>query len=87
MPRENINDEVSKGWSAEVSWRARDAQFNGHVQVATLNPGSGLMLQDGDQEPEPFPGWYVTLDETGLAKLIRTLHKAKRQAFPGTVKS
>lgn len=82
MPREDINDMVAKGWTAQVSWRPRDDRFNGHVQVATLNPASGLTLQDGDDEPEPFPGWYVTLDETGLTRLIKALHKAKRQAFP-----
>lgn len=82
MPREDISDMVTKGWSAQVSWRAQDGQNGGHVQLATLNPGSGLMLADGDEDAEPFPGWYVTLDEAGLAKLIRTLHKARRQAFP-----
>jgi hypothetical protein len=93
MPKTNINDMVTEGWRAEVSWRAVDDQYEGHVQVASVNTGSTLELP-GDlldlgptgeelrSEREPFDGWRVTLDAAGIDRMIGALVEAKRSAFP-----
>ena len=93
MPKEKVNDNVTKGWYAEVSWDPAESDRNGYVQLASVNRHSKLELPpelldhgpNGEElwgEAEPFDGWRVTLDEAGISKLIKTLHKAKRQAFP-----
>jgi len=86
MPLEKIDDLVSRGWLAEVRWAQAEGEREGYVQVASVNTKSTLTLpdDDGDPEgqPEKFDGWYITLDAARIDKLIKTLHKAKRQAFP-----
>lgn len=93
MPNEKINDYVSQGWYTEVSWRRKpglDADDQGtapgHVQLATVNVHSPFEFPErehGDswEAGERFDGWRVTLDEAGIDRLIKALHKAKRQAF------
>lgn len=91
MPTEKITDGVSQGWYTEVSWRrAPDGDdrgsAEGHVQLATVNSFSPFEFpereQDGAWEAgERFDGWRVTLDEAGIDRLIKALHKAKNQAF------
>ena len=96
MPKCNVNDMVTEGWRAEVSWRAVDDQYEGHVQVASVNTGSTLELPgdlfdygpNGEElygEREPFDGWRVTLDEAGIDRMIGALTEAKRAAFPRPV--
>jgi hypothetical protein len=86
MPKENINDMVTDGFRAEVTWRP-DPGYSGYVQVATVNLHSTLTLpgtapvEDGDAEPEKFDGWYVTLDRDGINRMIRCLKRARDQAF------
>lgn len=78
MPKENIDDCVIKGFRAEVTWSPA-----GHVQVASVNTASTLTLtgdEPGD-EPEPFDGWRITLDRGGINRLIRSLRRARDQAF------
>lgn len=93
MPKTNIDDYTTDGWRAEVSWRAVGDQYEGHVQVASVNTGSTLELPgdvldlgpNGEElrgEPEPFDGWRVTLDEAGIDRMIDALTEAKRSAFP-----
>lgn len=64
----------------------------GHVQVASVNQHSEFLLPgdlldyspDGEEireDPEPFTGWRVTLDDVGIDRLIEALTTAKRQAF------
>lgn len=87
MPKEKINDDVTPGWFAEISWCPAEGVRTGHVQLASVATDSPfefpeVVTADHYSAAERFDGWRVTLDEAGLTKLIRTLHKAKRQAFP-----
>lgn len=66
MPRDKVNDLTTPGRYTEVSWR-RDKQEPGYVQVSTHDPS--------------MVGVYVHLDGAGIDRLIKALHKAKRQAF------
>lgn len=67
MPREKVGDLTTEGRYVQVNWR-RDEDEPGYVQVSTHGPdGRGAE--------------YVHLDAEGLDRMIRTLHKAKRQAF------
>lgn len=95
MPNEKISDYTSEGWYTEVSWRRLpgldpDDQGTspGHVQLATVNVHSPFEFPEKDtgdhfEAAVKFDGWRVTLDEAGIDRLIKTLHKAKRQAFGG----
>lgn len=80
MPKDNINDIVTPGLRAEVSWAPL-----GYVQVATTNEHSTLQLDDplpdGTVEAEPFSGWYVTLDREGCNRMIRSLRTARDKAY------
>lgn len=94
MPKTNVNDFTTDGWRVEVSWRQQDDQYEGHVQVATVNVNSPFEFP-GDLEgygpngeelrgdPEPTDGWRVTLDAAGIDRMIEALRQAKRQAFGG----
>ena len=82
MPKEHVDDmyaghdddavaegsrsRVRVGWSKEA----------GHVEVATVAP-------DGERlEPTPEGnGWFVQLDRSGLNRLIRTLRRARDDAY------
>jgi hypothetical protein len=44
------------------------------VQVGTVNPEAGGIH-------DPSAGWFVSLDRQGVNRLIRTLRKARDQAF------
>ena len=81
MPKCNINDETCPGWRVEVSWRPNNDEHSpntpGHVQVASVNQHSELVLDD-----KPFDGWRVTLDRAGGERMISALHKALDAAFP-----
>jgi hypothetical protein len=93
MPTQKIQDHVSDGWYTEVSWRRKpgldpddQGTASGHVQLATVNALSPFHFPDIDtgdhfEAGEKFDGWRITLDEDGIDRLIKTLHKAKRQAF------
>lgn len=93
MPKTNINDFTTDGWRVEVSWRQQDDQYEGHVQVASVNTGSPFEFP-GDLEgygpngeelrgdPEPTDGWRVTLDPAGIDRMIEALRDAKKAAFP-----
>lgn len=93
MPRETIYDETTTGFYTEVSWRRRpgldtDDQGTspGHVQIASVNALSPFHFPDVETDGhfeagEKFDGWRVTLDEAGIDHLIKTLHKAKQQAY------
>lgn len=82
LPKDNINDEATEGFRAEVSWNP-----NGWVQVATVNQRSTLTLpgeqqtSDHQPDPEPFDGWRVTLDRAGVNRMIRSLRRARDAAF------
>jgi len=97
MPKENINDETCPGWRVEVSWRPNNDEHSpntpGHVQVASVNQHStfafpGQLLDYGPNgeelydDPEPFDGWRVTLNEAGIDRMIEALSKARDAAFP-----
>ncbi|MGB3443875.1 MAG: hypothetical protein WBA97_34490 [Actinophytocola sp.] len=94
---QQIDDECTHGWYTEVSWRkqpqpgqhAEQGNAPGHVQITTVNVHSPFAFPDKDtgdhfEAGEKFDGWRVTLDEDGIDRLIKTLHKAKRQAFGDT---
>lgn len=82
MPKENIDDLVTKGFRVEVSWMANH-QPDGWVQLATVNQRSTLTLPgDNPGDPDqPFDGWRVTLDRDGINRAIRSLRKARDAAF------
>jgi hypothetical protein len=96
MPREKIQDPTQQHWLTEVSWRRRpgldpddQGASPGHVQIATVNLDSPFEFPETEhgtswEAGEKFDGWRITLDEAGIDHLIKTLHKAKRQAFGGT---
>ena len=74
MPKEIINcyrDKMTV--QVELGW-GRD---HGEVQIATTNFGLGDEVGPGD----PARGWFVTLDRNGINRLIRSLRKARDQAF------
>lgn len=95
MPTEKIADQVTGGFHAEVSWRRKpgldlDDQGTspGHVQIATVNVHSPFEFPEVEhgtswEAGEKFDGWRVTLDEAGIDRLIKALHRAKNQAFGG----
>jgi hypothetical protein len=76
MPKEIIEDRHSTAEGphakVQVGW-SREAE---HVQVATVAPDSWLH----DQRRQGN-GWFVTLDRDQINSLIRTLRKARDQAF------
>lgn len=87
MPKDKVNDNVTKGWYAEVSWCPAEGERSGHVQVASVATDSPFEFPEkigptSFEAGERFDGWRITLDEEGLARYIKALHKAKRQAFP-----
>jgi hypothetical protein len=80
VPKENIDCMVGTGLRAEVAWSPGE---NGHVQVATICPGSD-MTQPGDNEGDPdqlFYGWHATLDREGINRMIRALRKARDSVY------
>lgn len=93
MPSEKINDQTQPRWHTEVSWRRKPSTppddrgpAEGHVQLATVNLDSPFEFPDREADGaweagERFDGWRVTLDEAGIDRLIKALHKAKNQAF------
>lgn len=60
---------VAEDTRIHVGWN------NDHVEIAVLNPSAPSM--DGTA----VPGWFVQLDRDGINRLIRTLRKARDQAF------
>lgn len=82
MPKEFIEDQytghdddaVAAGSSARVrvGW-SKEAE---HVEVATVAPHA-LPLDLASEGN----GWFVQLDRSGLNRLIRTLRKARDQAY------
>lgn len=93
MPKETINDVAQQRWLTEVSWRRKptdpsEGNAEGHVQLATVNLDSPFEFPEKDtgdayEAAVRFDGWRVTLDEAGIDRLIKALHKAKNQAFGG----
>jgi len=75
MPKEIVYSTYKDAPKVGVSW-SRPPE--GHVQVATVaEPGQTL-------DPEDLlvsNGWYATLDREGINKLIRTLRRARDQAY------
>lgn len=78
MPKEIINDQFRhKGTSddpnpdlrVEVSWQREHMD----VQIGTVNPA---FEQFSEQR-----GWFAHLDREGVNRLIRTLRRARDQAF------
>jgi hypothetical protein len=84
MPKININDEVTDGFRVEVGWGPGT-----WVQVGTTNATSPLVWpaesEDVSEEPavkpEPFLGWFVTLNRDGINRLIRALRRARDEAL------
>lgn len=78
MPKELIfqktkhGDPDTQGTVARIGW----SRETGHVELATV--------RDDSQKLEPGPeanGWFMQLDRDGINRLIRTLRKARDQAF------
>lgn len=96
MPRENIYDEIVDGFRIEVGWAAdRYVQIASVNQHSTLTlpcedlppQPSGLPANSVTDSAPPggkamlFYGWSVTLDRAGLNRLIRTLRRARDNAY------
>jgi hypothetical protein len=82
MPKELIRDHYYDHDSDAVSEGSQSAlkigwsKEAGHVEVATVAP-DGMAL-----EPTPEGnGWFVQLDRAGINRAIRTLRKARDDAF------
>lgn len=83
MPKEYIDDawmghdddKVATGsqFRVKVGW----SREQGDIQIATVAP-EGVQLES--EHPESN-GWFVNLDRSGINRLIRTLRKARDQAF------
>lgn len=78
MPKELIfqktkhGDPDTQGTIIKVGWH----RSPGYVELATI--------RDDGQTLEPGPesnGWFTQLDREGINRLIRTLRKARDQAF------
>lgn len=77
MPKEVIHDDSARGdnstpFAVEVKW-GRDT----FVQLASIN----LSEDDKLEEFEPEAGWYVDLDRAMINKLIKSLRRARDQAY------
>lgn len=70
MPKEIVGNRYpnSTQFVTEVMW-GRDS----HVQIATVNTGEPEMAE--------VRGWHADLDREGINRLIRTLRKARDQAY------
>lgn len=68
MPKETIGAPAPSDFSVEVYW-GRDS----FVQVATVNSGEPAFAE--------VRGWHADLDREGINRLIRTLRKARDQAY------
>ena len=76
MPKEVIgnkwDNEGKFPFWVELTW----SKETGHIQMATLAPS------DYEGEPDSLTnGWYVTLDRHHINKLIKSLRRARDQAF------
>lgn len=81
MPKENINSLSHDNTCAELYWYRDNPAIPGWVHLTTVNID---LEKDGDDPvPQHYKGFEVTLDEAGIDRLIKALHKAKRQAFGG----
>jgi len=80
MPKENITSVSHDNTRAELYWYRDNPTIPGWVHLTTVNTD----LERDDPVPQHYKGFEVTLDEAGIDRLIKTLHKATRQAFGGT---
>lgn len=88
MPRDLIVDEVEM-YDIQVAWRRGD-DGAGYVQLGVeTHNGCSIAhmlteIEDGQtiNTAADFTGLWGTLNEESVSKLIKTLQKAKRQAFP-----
>jgi hypothetical protein len=80
MPKENIHSIKEDHIRVELYWYGDPAEGTGHVHLTTVN--MDLETSGDDPVPEHYKGFTVDLDEAGITRLIKALHKAKRQAFP-----
>lgn len=81
MPKENIDCMAGTGLRAEVAWSPGET---GHVQVATICPGSTITLPNSEDPDNPeglFYGWHATLDREGINRMIRALRKARDSVY------
>lgn len=96
MPKENINDIVTPGFRAEVSWRRTEYLCPCGTSWFPVGDGApsycpecdthGLVPVNGHVQiatTSEDDGWYVTLDSAAIDRLINALTKAGAQAFPG----
>lgn len=82
MPKEMINSKFDATTYAQVGW----SKESGHVQLGVLDPGTRLAIVERDairlENPEEIEGgWFIQLDRNGINRLIRTLRKARDQAY------
>lgn len=87
MPKEVIfdkNRDQNEKYFVRLGWD-KEAEY---VRLATVNSDGGLMLPDTTKtktELKPYdtetPGWFVSLDRTGINRLIRALRKARDDSF------
>lgn len=80
MPSEYVGDseesQYQKGFRTKVNWSKHEVP-GGSVQIATLGPPEA----DLKAENPASNGWFVNLDRHGLNRLIRTLRKARDDAY------
>ena len=82
MPKEIVfqkdqhGDPATQDSVVRVGWN----KVGSYVELATVNPTSKEPLDPITMGGEGY-GWYVLLDRDGINRLIRTLRKARDQAF------
>jgi hypothetical protein len=80
MPKESITGDTPSGLRVEVGW-----QPGLEVTVATLNRDETFQIPKTDArdsgDTQPFNGWFIHMDRTGLNRLIRALRKARDAAY------
>lgn len=98
MPKENINDPFASDYGVAVVWgRASEDGNRGDVQIVTTCHGSEARFPSPEAVPtdnpnvfgvgeptwsEPCEGFYVTLNEAAIDRLMVALRRAKMQAYP-----
>jgi hypothetical protein len=80
MPSEYIDDsreeQCQQGFRTKVNWSKREVP-GGSVQIGTLGPPETQLKAENPASN----GWFVDLDRAGLNRLIRTLRKARDDAY------
>lgn len=90
MPKQRINgryngsiasqtdgDDCTDNIYTQVGWQ-KDGEY---VELFTIFPKATLVMPSGAKASFVQPGWCASLDRNGINELIKTLRKARDDAF------